>query len=196
MKVKHRKKNKTKPKRIRRWHVMLSLLPEGHPLIGVEIGVRKAECSIKLLEARPLLMLHLVDPWEEYTAEDSANYGRLYSQDKKNVDYRAALENIKPFGDRAIVHKMTSMQAADVIQGELDFVFVDGNHSYEHTSFDINEWWEHLRPGGWMAIHDYNTKYRGVVRAVNEFVGKIDTLVFTGADDLIVLHKGACSGII
>ena len=196
--MKHRikRRNKNKSKRIRRWHVMIPLIPDDRPVVGVEIGVRKAECSIKLLAARPLLTLHLVDPWEEYTAEDSANCGRLYSQDKKNVDYQAALENLKPYAGRAIVHKMTSMQAAGVIQGELDFVFVDGNHSYEHTSFDINEWWGHLRPGGWMAIHDYQKKYEGVVRAVNEFVGKIDTSVFTGADDLIVLRKGACDGIV
>jgi predicted O-methyltransferase YrrM len=37
----------------------------------------------------------------------------------------------------------------------LDFIFVDGDHSWEGVKNDIVLWWPKLKPGGVMAGHDY-----------------------------------------
>lgn len=38
---------------------------------------------------------------------------------------------------------------------KVDFVFIDGDHSYDGCVGDIVSWWPHLKVGGLMAIHDY-----------------------------------------
>lgn len=40
-------------------------------------------------------------------------------------------------------------------KGDVDIVFVDGNHTLIGCMSDIANWWPHLRVGGVMAIHDY-----------------------------------------
>ena len=39
--------------------------------------------------------------------------------------------------------------------GEVDIVFVDGNHTPEFVEADIDAWLPHVRPGGLMVFHDY-----------------------------------------
>src|SRR6266496_4362330 len=55
----------------------------------------------------------------------------------------------------------------------LDFVFIDGNHSYDYVLEDITEWTKKVKPGGIIAGHDYKldaiNKY-GVIEAVNKYV--------------------------
>jgi hypothetical protein len=61
---------------------------------------------------------------------------------------------------------------------ELDFVYIDGDHSYEFVSTDIKAWWPKVQSGGILAGHDYtpgNSDYGhtyGVIQAVTEFAEK------------------------
>jgi predicted O-methyltransferase YrrM len=54
-------------------------------------------------------------------------------------------------------------------KGSVDFVFVDGNHSYPYAKADIRNWWRKLKVGGWMAGDDLI--HGGVRKAVEEFFG-------------------------
>lgn len=54
----------------------------------------------------------------------------------------------------------------------IDFLYVDGNHSYEGCKADLLGWVPHVRPGGFVLGHDYETTpdcmFPGVARAVDE----------------------------
>ena len=39
--------------------------------------------------------------------------------------------------------------------GSLDFVYIDGNHNYEHTVEDISLWSKKVRQGGIIYGHDF-----------------------------------------
>jgi predicted O-methyltransferase YrrM len=51
---------------------------------------------------------------------------------------------------------------------QVDFVYIDGDHSYESTIADMERWWQLLSPHGILAGHDFNC-WGGVERAVQEF---------------------------
>ena len=54
--------------------------------------------------------------------------------------------------------------------GELDFVFIDGEHGYEAAKADVEAWWPKVRSGGLLVGHDYDRhRFPGVCRAVDEF---------------------------
>ena len=77
------------------------------------------------------------------------------------------------FGDKAIIHRMKSVDAANEVPDELDFVFIDADHSYEGCHSDIQAWAKKIKPGGLLCGHDYdNSEYPqwGVKRAVDEYV--------------------------
>ena len=51
---------------------------------------------------------------------------------------------------------MTSKRAAEQLfeDGELDFVYLDGNHEEPFVTEDINLWWPKIKSGGLLAGHD------------------------------------------
>lgn len=53
--------------------------------------------------------------------------------------------------------------------GDIDMVFVDGEHTYEHCQSDILAWLPHIKHNGIMAVHDYESvHWQGVEKAVDE----------------------------
>lgn len=51
--------------------------------------------------------------------------------------------------------RKTSVDAAVEINGPLDFVFIDGDHTEPAVRQDIDLWWPKVRRGGVLAGHDY-----------------------------------------
>ena len=51
-------------------------------------------------------------------------------------------------GDSTLVH--------GEIEGQFDALFIDGNHSYEYVKKDLENYWEKVRLGGIVALHDVN----------------------------------------
>ena len=56
-----------------------------------------------------------------------------------------------------------------------DFIYIDGNHTYDYVKNDLNLWFPKLKLNGILAGHDYcnytfkNGEKFGVIKAVNEF---------------------------
>jgi hypothetical protein len=73
---------------------------------------------------------------------------------------------------------MSQDALADVPDMSLDWVFIDGNHSYEYVKEDIPGWTSKVKLGGIVSGHDFYDKSAnarrdvpfGVERAVVELV--------------------------
>lgn len=65
-------------------------------------------------------------------------------------------------------HIEESVKAA-MLFDEVDFVFIDADHSYESVTADLNAWWPKTR---YIAGDDYTHEHPGVVQAVDEFKEK------------------------
>lgn len=57
--------------------------------------------------------------------------------------------------------------------GELDYVYIDGNHDFQNVTNDIAEWSKKVRKGGIVSGHDYE-RHKGpslihVVEVVNGY---------------------------
>ena len=141
--------------------------------VGVEIGVYKGHMSARLLSADETLTLYMVDPWaaggDSYLTTDD-KIARA-SQAEHDEHMAQAVERVAWFGDRAKVLRMTSEQASrQFLDGSLDFVFIDGDHSLEGVRLDIACWWPKVRSRGVLSGHDYRSERNyGVVQAVHEF---------------------------
>lgn len=133
---------------------------------GVEIGTDKGEYAEVLCQKIPGLQLTCVDPWLPYTegteVHDQADIDKIYAK---------AQQRLLPYNVRFL--KMTSMEAATKFEdNSLDFVFIDGNHDYQHAREDIEAWTPKVRMGGIVCGHDYTASTQpdyGVIEAVNEY---------------------------
>lgn len=53
---------------------------------------------------------------------------------------------------------------------KVSLIHIDGDHSYEGCSRDINAWYPQMKKNGVMLFHDCDETSVGVMRAVTEFV--------------------------
>lgn len=115
---------------------------------GAEIGVFKGEFTEKFCRAG--LTMYAIDPWMAYKGA-----GRTEQhQEKQDAQFEETVERLSSY-DCTILRK-TSMEALAYIKdSELDFVYIDGDHSFRHIAADLVEWSQKVRKGGIIAGHDY-----------------------------------------
>jgi hypothetical protein len=131
-------------------------------LVGVEIGTKFGDNALSILKMLPMKRLYLVDPY--YTS---------YKEDGKIVDipqdaFNIAKGKICKFPQAKFIIK-TSDEACKVIHEKLDFVYIDGNHTYEYVKRDITNYYPLIKLGGLIGGHDYTKGFNGVIKASNEF---------------------------
>lgn len=118
----------------------------------LELGVRDGTSSIALTEAA------------------SQINGHVYSIDIDNCN--AAKIKLKELG---LDNWWTFLQGNDLEIGrkwekDLDHIFIDTSHSYNHTLQELKIFEPFLRPYGFITLHD--TRFPGVLRAINDFVNE------------------------
>ncbi|GAF91208.1 unnamed protein product, partial [marine sediment metagenome] len=123
-------------------------------LVGVEIGVQNGVNALSVLQNLPIKMLYLVDPYEAYIDYDGCHYPDM---DEIFLDAR---ERLSGFNDKIKFVKEYSVKASEILSDNLDFVYIDGNHSYEFVKQDIMCWFPKVRVGGVLGGHDL--QYQGV----------------------------------
>jgi predicted O-methyltransferase YrrM len=138
----------------------------------VEVGSYQGESTVIFAEQiKTLKKLYAVDPWKNgYSTGDICSDEYPMDVVESNFDIR-----IKNY-PQIIKQKTTSEEFASQIEdGSLDFVYIDGDHSYESCKKDIETWLPKVKKGGVIAGHDYLAAcFLGVVTAVNETFGTPD----------------------
>ena len=115
---------------------------------GAEIGVYQGSYSKVLLTAIPGLKLFGVDAWIPYKGYPD------YWREDITLAQHEAIENTKDF-DCELIKDWSHEAVKRFEDNSLDFVYIDGNHSYEHTVQDIALWSKKVRKGGIVYGHDF-----------------------------------------
>lgn len=93
------------------------------------------------------------------------------TQGQQNDDILTKFEqNMRAFDlwGRIVLHISDSIRAATSFRdGSVDFCFIDGDHTPEGVSLDLETWWPKIKLGGMLAGHDYHK--RGLRGAVVRF---------------------------
>ena len=149
-------------------------LMEKEDLVGVEIGVYEGDNSFSLLKRSSIKKLYLVDPYKSYT---SLFYPGGVSEDELDIIEKREKLQLSKFNEIVWVREKSD-DALNKIPNDLDFVYIDGNHSYEYVKKDIENYYDKLKPGGLLAGHDFTMAPSnvdddsGVIEAVVEFAVK------------------------
>jgi hypothetical protein len=140
---------------------MVQELPLGRM---VEVGCHKGEST-------ELFALHFdrvfaVDPWGDYKTSFGSPMTSKGVEDSfdKLVEQYSNITKIKETSIQASLH---------FVDGDLDFVYIDGAHDYESVRNDIASWLPKICKGGVIGGHDYQN-IKAVRKAVNDVFGKPD----------------------
>lgn len=139
---------------------------------GAEVGVLFGDFSAHILKHWGG-KLHMIDPWVQQDPEVYLDGCNAVSMNKA---YERAKARVAPFSVRANLIRSFSLEASHGFRdGQLDFVYLDANHSFDSVSADLLAWWPKVRAGGIVAGHDFYERHDeyqncGVESAVREFV--------------------------
>lgn len=162
---------------LRRWDVLAHLCKDesfngsrySTGILVAEVGCKEGRTTEFLLKNDPNVHVVAIDPWEPVpnSAEDYSDfdYDRIVDE---------FTQRCTPYKDRIAIYKGLSLDAAKhyadlIASGKYEpfhVVFIDAGHDYENCHADIEAWWPLVRPGGYLAGHDYQHKFPGVMRAV------------------------------
>mmetsp|Transcript_12143 Transcript_12143/g.38332 ORF Transcript_12143/g.38332 Transcript_12143/m.38332 type:complete len:206 (+) Transcript_12143:678-1295(+) len=114
----------------------------------VELGVACGPIGVHLCLRFPELIYHGADP----------------------TITPAVFKAYRSFGSRATLHAVTSEELHGTLPEDylLDFVFIDGPHTYQNVRRDIQLWQPRIRPGGILAGHDFTCAHPPLLWAVLE----------------------------
>jgi predicted O-methyltransferase YrrM len=119
----------------------------------VELGVYEGSSAVVLVRALdPGAELVLVDPYTADTRWAALPQGAYATA----AATRLALARARPRGGPSV--RWILERSQDVGRswdgGEVDLVFIDGDHSYQGCREDWEAWQQHVAPGGFAAFHD------------------------------------------
>lgn len=137
-----------------------------HRTTMVEIGSYLGE-STKIF-AKYFDKVISIDPFiDNYDLNDVACSFAPFSE-----VYKQFLINIEQFNNIQHIRK-TSDDAIHEIK-KVDFVYIDGMHTYDQVKKDIINYLPKIKKGGVIAGHDYHPAWSGVMEAVHECIGTPD----------------------
>lgn len=125
---------------------------------GVEVGVRDGGYSLQLMQSILDLTLYGVDPYEPHQGyRDHVRKATFEGFEKEAHD---KLDQYKKYH----FMRLYSHQAVNNFpDNSLDFVYIDGDHSFYEATFDVAKWSKKVRPGGIISGDDY-FKHKGPAR--------------------------------
>lgn len=133
---------------------------------GAEVGVFDGYFSEYLCKTIPGLKLYSVDPWEVYPGYRDHKFVENMRAAEAKARERLASFNVE------IIKKYSVDAAKYILDGSLDFVYIDANHEYKYVKEDIELWAPKVRKGGIVAGDDYymtRAGNMGVLMAAQEY---------------------------
>lgn len=152
-----------------RFEFLASLIREHGLKRGAELGLWKGKTFFYLLSHCPDLFLVGVDQWAYRPERAKIPGGQTYREWNMKGLEKTVREGAKKYGERARILKMDTAEAAQSFEDQsFDFVFIDGDHSTQGVTRDIQAWLPKIREGGYITGHDIS--WPSVKKAVDELL--------------------------
>ena len=158
--------------------------------VGAEIGVWRGNTSLMFL-SKKIKKLYMIDPYAvdnyEYLGEDYmqnfySKYSKLTGEFSKggfmryyDQVYKEVLEKVKDYSAAELCRMTSDVWFEKNKSIKLDWIYIDGDHSYSQTKKDLNNSLKVVKSGGLIIGDDYgwpDAKWQkaGVTKAVDEFI--------------------------
>lgn len=155
---------------------------------GIEIGTAYGGNAVYLNNNSSIMFLYCVDPYKYYSAmpglESQEDYETLYkfaerrlSEEKKQYSITSLFrQTSEEFYNYITFINETPLKTMREAAKKFDFVFLDGDHSYETVLWECRNYSNLIRENGALIGHDYNI-FESVNNAVHEYAKETNKLL-------------------
>lgn len=151
--------------------------------VGCEIGLAEGFTTEYLLNSNDSLILYGIDPFENYVDWNG------YNLNERDIVGKQFLKRTEKFGNRLIfIRKYSDDAVNDIPDNSLDFIFIDGLHTYDQLTKDMKNYYPKVKSGGIFSGHDY-TLIKCITDAVNDFAELKGKKVLTTECDVWYWYK-------
>ena len=151
-------------------------------LIGVEIGVAAGVNALSILKELPIKKLYLIDPYEKFKDRK----GRILDfSHMKPIAYK----KLQGYMDKIMFIHKSSLEACSLIPDVVDFIYIDGNHTYNVVREELKKYFSKVSIGGVFGGHDFSLSHPGVAKAVLEFLEHNNLKSYGLSDDWWIIKR-------
>lgn len=153
-------------------------------LVSGEIGVLAGGYSKHILENFSLVDSHfLIDCWKQQPSEIYNDAANKDDNTQENM-YKSCMNRLKDFNNKLkVIRKFSSEAVLEIPDNYFDYLYIDGNHSYEAVKQDLQDWFPKMKKNSILAGHDYvNSPIFGVIKAVDEFCKQYNKILYLTKD--------------
>ena len=160
----------------------------GNPSIAVEVGTCRGDFGQIIVDKVKPKTFYAVDPLKLFPGMISYPGSEFENQERLDVLAESVSQRFSQNGHKLL--RGTSQEQSTKFDDEtIDFVYIDGDHTYEGCKLDISLWWPKVKQGGIISGHDFcesvNAKTGlkfGVIQAVTEFVEEHNLNLYVTSD--------------
>lgn len=141
-----------------RQHV-LNFLPKNG--VGAEIGVHLGDFSVQILHTSSPKKLIMIDPWKYDSSPQGKNTlygGAKLDQHVLDMRYAGVKKRFAPqieAGTIQIIRETSSDAVRHIADNSLDYVYIDGDHSFNAVVNDIQLYYPKVKQDGFIIGDDY-----------------------------------------
>ena len=154
------------------WFQVERLHKEQVPGAFAELGVYKGDSARVIHHMDPARRFYLFDTFEGFNETDlSLERGEAATYTRRNfadTDVNKVLLNIEGNGNIFVQQGYFPASAVKLVHEKFALVNIDAD-LYNPTKAGLEFFYPRLSPGGVILLHDYNNKWEGVVKAVDDF---------------------------
>ena len=157
------------------WFQIMRIEKDRVPGVFAEVGVYKGESARIFKQMAPSRELHLFDSFAGFPSSDLAGEsGEAATYTTENFSDTSVASVLSRIGstDNIVVHEGYFPETARGFDLPVAFVSLDAD-LYKPTRAALDHFYPLLSPGGVIMVHDYNDKWPGIIRAVDEFAATV-----------------------
>ena len=138
--------------------------------VGAEVGTFEGYNALGITRFCAPKKLYCVDPYRKYDCVVAGFDGYMSRFTQEQWDELFGRTQLKLIGKPVEFIRETSVEGAKLIPNELDYVYLDGDHSVEAVIKDLDTWYPKVRSGGLIGGHDANEP--SVIQGLAEWIYK------------------------
>lgn len=133
-------------------------------IVMAEIGSYAGESTEIFCKHEKVKTVYSIDPYIGlYDVNDSSSRSPMDKVEQLFLDVQ------ERYSSKIIKIKETSKNTISLVN-DINFVYIDGNHTYDNVKEDLELWCKKLQSGNFIGGHDYHQRrHPGVTIAVDEF---------------------------
>jgi len=135
----------------------------------VEIGCYTGESTS--IWCQNFKKVFAIDPWLSGKGYDANDVASQTMSDDVESSFDTKL---RPYSNFTKMKMFSYDAISNFEERSLDFVYIDGEHTYKGVKLDISLYLPKIKNGGFIGGHDYKEKWKGVIAAVDESLGHPD----------------------